>query len=1147
MDIIRLAIARPTAVIAAVLMVVLFGLVALLEIPIQMTPDVREPVISVNTEWPGAAPADVEREIVNRQEEALKGLEGLREMSSQSLNGGSEVTLEFNTGQNMDRALLLVANRLDQVSDYPDEADEPTLDTSGAEDQPIAWFILRRVAGNETPVHHYGDLMDDVVRDRLERVDGISRINVYGGSERELRVTVDPVALSKYRLTVPQVVAALRAANVSMSAGDVEEGKRRYVVRVEGQFLEPADVEAVVVRSADGLGAGGLARVTLSDVADVAFDHKEQRGRIRYRSENALALNAIRDTGANVIETMGMMREAVAELNRGVLAEEGLYLGQVYDETVYIEAAIDLVISNIYVGGALAAIVLLVFLRAVGPTVIVSLGIPVSVIGAFVGMAVMGRSLNVISLAGIAFAVGMVVDAAIVVLENIYRLREQGYSRAAAAYRGAKQVWGAILVSALTTVMVFIPILTMEQEVGQLFRDIAVAISVAVMLSLVVAITVIPALSRRLIGRVRRKGAGPAVPLPGIDQFGRGFLWAMNSLTAATVRSKALSLMIVVAITVAAGVVSWVYLPKLEYLPEGNRNLVFGVILPPPGYNLDTTTAIGQSIEDAVRPLWTDEDTAARHGLQDPEDRPGADAQRGGPLAALTQAVTDLIEGAEVTDAGPPRIGNFFFVALRTRAFVGAAAEDPTRASELVPIVREPVFAEPGTFGFISQPSPFGRSVGGARSINLDISGGDLETILGVALRAAGKVGQVLPREQGNQMRPRPGLELGAPEVRVLPDLLKLADNGVSVLAFAQTVDAFNDGLRVDEITVAGERIDLTLAGPVDGAAHTQGIGTLPVVTESGTILPVSTLGHVVVTAGPTEIRHLEGSRTVTLQIRPSTTLALERAMEIIEDEVIAPLQAEGVPPGVSMSLSGTADKLTEAWDAMVWQLLLALVIVYLVMAVLFENFFYPLVIMVTVPLASAGAVLALALLNRVSYQPLDMLTMMGFVILIGIVVNNAILLVDQTLYGLRQEGLSPGDAIRQATANRVRPIFMSTLTSLMGMSPLVLFPGAGSELYRGLGTVVLGGLAMSALLTLIIIPALMSLVMPLVERGRARRQSGAVPDGAVPDGAAPDKASGPRGPSPRRGRPAADAPGRSQKPVLQPGGAAPASGAGDD
>jgi HAE1 family hydrophobic/amphiphilic exporter-1 len=1087
MDIIRAAIARPTAVIAVVLMVVMFGIVALMEIPIQMTPDVRQPVITVNTNWPGAAPAEVEREIVNRQEEALKGLEGVREMTSESSTGRAEVTLEFNTGQNMDRALLLVANRLDQVSDYPDEADEPTLETSGSDDQPIAWFTLRRVEGNTTPIRQYGDLVDDVVRDRLERVEGVSRINYFGGSSREIRVTVDPVSLSKYRLTVPQVVNALRAANVSLSAGDVAEGKRRYVVRVEGRFETPEDVEKVVVRSTEASGPGGLARVSVGDVAEVAFAYTDERARIRYRGEPAIAMNAVRETGANVIQTMASLRDAVAELNTGVLAETGLYLGQVYDETVYIESAIDLVISNIYIGGVLAAVVLLVFLRAFGPTVVISLGIPVSVIGAFVGMAAMGRSLNVISLAGIAFAVGMVVDAAIVVLENIYRLREQGYSRAAAAYHGAKQVWGAILVSALTTVMVFIPILTMEQEVGQLFRDIAVAISVAVMLSLLVAVTVIPALARRLLGRARRKGEAHRVPLPGIDQFGRGFFWLMTRLTDLMVKSRALALVVVVGITTAAGIVSWVYLPKLEYLPEGNRNLVFGVILPPPGYNLDTTTAIGQSIEDAVRPLWAEQEGAVRHGLEDPSGRVPKDD--GGPLAALWDGVAGLFGGRDQAPEGPPEISNFFFVALETRAFVGAASADPTRASDLIPVLRGPVFAEPGTFGFVSQPSPFGRSVGGARAVNLDISGTDLETILGVALRAAGKVGQALPREEGNQMRPQPGLELGAPEIRVFPDLVRLADNGVSVLTFGQTVDAFNDGLRVDEITIGGERIDLVLAGNAGHVDRTQGIGTLPVVTESGTILPVAALGDVVVTAGPTEIRHLERARTVTLQIRPTQAIALERAMEIIQDEVIAPLEAEGIPPDVSLSLSGTADKLTEAWDAMVWQLLLALVIVYLVMAVLFENFFYPLVIMVTVPLASAGAVLALGLLNTVSYQPLDMLTMMGFVILIGIVVNNAILLVDQTLYGLRQEGLSPGDAIRQATANRIRPIFMSTLTSLMGMAPLVLFPGAGSELYRGLGTVVLGGLAMSALLTLIIIPALMSLVMGVIERGRTRRR----------------------------------------------------------
>jgi len=250
------------------------------------------------------------------------------------------------------------------------------------------------------------------------------------------------------------------------------------------------------------------------------------------------------------------------------------------------------------------------------------------------------------------------------------------------------------------------------------------------------------------------------------------------------------------------------------------------------------------------------------------------------------------------------------------------------------------------------------------------------------------------------------------------------------------------------------------------------------VVTPAGEIVPTGSLADVVLTAGPTEIRHLERERTVTLEIRPAPGIPLEAAMEILEEQVMAPLQAEGMPSGVTLSLSGTADQLTETWNAMLWQLLVALVIVYLVMAVLFESFLFPLIIITAVPLATAGAVLGLAFLNLFVFQPLDMLTLLGFVILIGIVVNNAILLVHQTLYHLREEGMGLEDAIIEATRNRVRPIFMSTLTSVMGMLPLVLFPGAGSELYRGLGTVVVSGLALSAVLTLAIIPPLLTLFL---------------------------------------------------------------------
>ncbi|NNE24068.1 MAG: efflux RND transporter permease subunit [Rhizobiales bacterium] len=1057
MNLIKTSIDRPIAVVSAVIMVVLFGWLALKTIPIQLAPDVNRPVITINTSWGGAAPAEIEREITNRQEEVLKGISGLNSIESTSSNGSARITLEFEIGTNMDKSLLLVSNRLDRVNGYPDEANEPTLSLAGAEDRPIAWFIITRQVGNVTPVHEFGDFMREVVKDRIERVDGVSEVTIYGGSEREIRITVKPELLARYRLTVGDVTGALRRANAAISAGDVDEGKRSYVVRTEGELNTIESIRTVVLRSQQDSTTGRVGRVSVGDIADVGFAYKDPAARIRQLAQPALAFNAKRETGANVIETMAGIKQAVAELQAGPIKNAGLKLRHVYDETVYINAAIDLVQQNIWVGGTLAAIILLLFLRSWRATLIVSIAIPVSVVGSFVAMAALGRSLNVISLAGLAFAVGMVVDAAIVVLENIFRLREKGLSPMKAAYEGARQVWGAVFVSALTTVMVFIPILVMQLEVGQLFRDIAVAISVSVLLSLIVSVTVLPALSSRLLvsSSTSQTGEFTRLRLPGIDHLADAFVATIVGYAKLMLRSKMLAILAVLIVSGAATMAAIKFLPKLEYLPDGNRNLVFVSLIPPPGYNLATMTEIAGRFEDATRPLWS-----TLHG---PESKPGE----------------------------PPKLDRFFFVASPRFTFIGAAAIDPSRASELREPLNRIVYDQPGTYGFASQLSLFGRGLGGSRQIDLDISGPDLETIFGVAVQAAGQVDKVLPRSEGNGFRPVPGLELGAPEVRVTPDRARLADAGITALELGQSIDAFNDGLRIAEVTVGNERIDMMLKGGDTEVTETQGINNLPVLTSEGLIVPVSSLAKVELTAGPTQILHKERLRTVTLQITPRDNVPLETGLEMIRNQVIAELEKQGLPNGVQLRLSGTADKLNVTWNAMQGQLLIAIIIVYLVMAVLFESFIYPLIILLSVPLAAAGGVGGLTVLNLYIPQRLDMLTMLGFVILVGIVVNNAILLVHQTLVHIRAEGMTPAEAITEATRNRVRPIFMSTLTSVVGMLPLVVLPGAGSELYRGLGSVVVGGLSLSAILTLVIIPPMLSLVAGPLEARRSARAAG--------------------------------------------------------
>ncbi len=1050
MNLIEVSLKRPTAVIAAILMVVIFGLVALQSIPIQLTPDVRRPIIDIRTNWRDAAPAEVEREITNRIEEKLGGIDGALELTSRSRYGASRIRLEFRVGQDMDKALLEVSNRLALLGGLPEEAGEPRLLTRGSEDLPIAIFALLRDKDNQRSMESYGEFVEDTVVDRLERVRGIAGVAFRGGSRRELRIVVHPERMARYGLTVPDIVSTLRGASATFSAGAVEEGKRRYLVRAQGEITTAENARAVVLRTMRDTATGRLSRVTVGDIADVEFGFRERTSFRRYLGEKTITLYAYRETGANVIKTMEGLRAVVEELNDYLLPSEQLRMVQVTDDTTYIKSAIKLVTQNIYVGGTLAALVLILFLRTWRPTAVISLSIPISVVGAFVAMAMLGRSINVISLAGIAFAIGMVVDAAIVVMENIFRHRQEGKPIGEAALIGTSEVWPAVFASALTTVVVFIPLLLLELQVGQLFRDIAVAITVAVTLSLIVSVTVVPMLSKQFLRDVDVSG-GRRLHIPLIDGFSGGFVRLVMGFTAIVTRSKPAALMVVGAVCGTATVFTWLSLPALDFLPDGNKNAVFGRIASPPGYNLATTTKVADRIEAAVRPYWA--------SVSGPESKPGE----------------------------PPKIRNFFFVAHRDTAFIGASAVDPSRAAELIPLIEGPVFREPGTRGSVRQSSVFSRGIGGSRSIRFDVSGPDLETNLEVARRADLLLQEVIPRREGHRIRPRPGLELGAPEIRMVPNTTRLSEAGVTFRELGQTVDAFNNGLRIAEITVGDRRVDLVLRGPPRMVKQTQGINNLPVVTKSGAILPVSALAHITVVNGPTQIWHLERSRYVTLQISPSNRIPLETTIGRIQNDVIDVLRRDGLPPGVKIRLSGAADNLTKTWNEMRIDMLVAVGIVFLVMAVLLESFLYPLIIMLSVPLATAGGVLGLWVLNLFSYQALDMLTMLGFVILIGTVVNNAILLVTYTLHNVRNEGMSPADAIMSSTRTRIRPIFMSTLTTVFGMLPLIVFPGAGSELYRGLGSVIVGGLFLSAVLTLLIIPPLLSL---MVRRMRAPEEA---------------------------------------------------------
>ena len=419
-----------------------------------------------------------------------------------------------------------------------------------------------------------------------------------------------------------------------------------------------------------------------------------------------------------------------------------------------------------------------------------------------------------------------------------------------------------------------------------------------------------------------------------------------------------------------------------------------------------------------------------------------------------------------------------FFVAFGRSAFMGASAADPAKVKDLIPVIQGPVFGGvPGTIAIVQQSSLF--QGGGSRAIDIEITGPDLAQLIRLGGRVFGQVRQVLPEAQA---RPIPGLDLGNPEVRIIPDRVKAANLGLSARDIGTAVNALMDGATVDGYQYLGEEIDLVLRGDEDWY-RTQDIGSLPIYTPRGQLVPLSTVARIEVTTGPEQINHSERSRTISIQVIPPETLPLETALDNIQQQIVDPLiQSGALQSPYAIRLSGSADDLKKTREALQWNFLLALVITYLLMASLFESFLYPFVIMLSVPPALAGGILGLEIVNiTLTYQPLDILTMLGFVILIGVVVNNAILIVHQTLNILNNDESTPTkDAIRDSVASRVRPIFMSVITSALGMLPLVIFPGAGSELYRGLGSVVIGGLLISTLFTLFLVPTFLSLAMDL-------------------------------------------------------------------
>jgi multidrug efflux pump subunit AcrB len=1051
---------NPIIVTVTILIICLFGVLSYFRVPVQMTPDLDPRVISIQTRWAGATPQDIEKEILIEQEEYLRRIPSLERMTSTAGTGSSEIELEFPHGVDINEALLRVNNALSQVPGYPENVDEPRITSSAFSSNSFMYFSITPVEGNPKNINIAGmrDFLEDNVQTFLERVPGVDSVRLRGGEDPQIKIFVDPVKLAERDIRLIDVRNAIRARNRDVSGGDLDSGKRRYLLRTRGRFDNLEEIENLVI------ARQGDVFVRLKDVGYIQESISEVRSIVYTNGEPVINLAVKRQIGSNVIQIMDDTLEVVEELNQGFLKDHGMKMALISEDVRYVKQSVKVVSQSLLIGAILATLVLFLFLRTTSATLVGAVGIPVCTVTAFLGLLITGRTMNVISMAGVAFAIGMTLDNSIVVLENIYKHMSLGKTRLQAAYEGVKEVWSAVLASTLTTVFVFLPIVFIKEEAGQLYSDIAVAISASILMSMIVAITVIPVACSRFLTPNTSK------PMRfGIYQLGQNFGQLVMKFVDWLMHGVIRRIALIVGVLFITVLILQNLTPKAEYLPEGEEKKIFVSIFAPPGYNIDQMHTIAKDVNDHYMP----------HIGKDQESYEAGENE----MPPLDYIVI-------FTDNSRTR----YVVEVNSRKHL----------NKLIELSQDYVKKFPGVISFVSRGSIFSGNSGGTRSINLDISGTDLESLYDVGLKAFVRSKQIF---ENPRVKPDPSsLTLGQPMIEIRPDWERSAELGIDADELGYTIWAYSDGAFVDEYFKGDKKIDMFLYS-TQGVIESPGdINHLMLYSSEGGIIPLSSVAKVEDTVNTEKIRRVDSRRTISLSIIPPQDVPLEEGVRVVKQDLIQYMKDNGqLLDGMSMNISGASDRLDATRQALQGNFITAIFIAYLLMVAIFSHWGYPLLIMTSVPIGISGGIVGLWLINffggkldkigmQTISQPFDMITMLGFLILIGTVVNNPILLVERTMANIRERGMDLINAIQESTESRLRPIMMSMITTIAGLSPLVLNPGEGTELYRGLGAIVLFGLLFSTIITLTFMPCLLSLVLEFREKFSRNKVSKAEP-----------------------------------------------------
>jgi multidrug efflux pump len=1008
MKISTMSIRRPVFASVMSFAILLFGIIAFTRLPVREYPDIDPPIISVVTFYRGASPSVVETEITNVLEEQFATLEGVKTLTSSSREQGSVITIEFELNRNVDEAANDVRDRVSRVrGNLPREIEDPVISKVDANAQPIVWIALFSERHNGLELT---DVADRILKERIQRLPGVGSVFIGGERRYAMRVWLDPLRMAGRGLTVQDVEAAIRRENAEIPAGRVEGAEREFSVRTRGELATPEEFGAIIVsQTKDDI-------VRLRDVAEVNVGAEDERTVARYNGEASVGLGIVKQSKASTVDVAAAVRAAKGELTG--LLPEGMKLDIAYDSSTFINESINEVAESLIIALCLVVLVVLAFLKSLRATTIPTVAIPISIIGALAAAYFAGFTLNILTLLALVLAIGLVVDDAIVVLENVYRHMEMGKDRVRAALDGSVEIGFAVVATTITLVAVFVPLAFLTGSVGRLFNEFGVTLAVAVLISGFVALTLTPMLSSKILRPLHGTGTNWAV-----RSFDAFFEW-LNRIYERTLRVALRHRVLMIGgafLIVVASAVLLKMLPS-ELVPIEDRGIGFGIVIAPEGATLDYTDKYMREVERRV--------------LAVPDRR------------ALFSAIG-------LGFGGPGRVTNgFMFLALKPRK------DRQKSQQQIVQELFPQLITIPGVLAFVINPP----SIGGRFSsspVEYVLQGESYEELnqsVGMMMGEASKLGYLVNMDSD--------LRLNKPQLDLTIDRERAAGLGASVSEIGSTLETLLGGRAVTNFKRGTKQYDVILQMRPSARATPDAIREI-YIRGSGKLVQLANVVRIDETLAPKELNHYNRVRSATITANLVPGVSLGQALDDLDR-----IAAEKLPAGMKREYAGQSLEFKSSSSSLYFMFLLAVVFIYLVLAAQFESFVHPFTILLAVPLAVFGALLTLFLFR----ESLNIYSQIGLIMLVGLVTKNSILIVEFSNQ-LCARGQSVTDAVIEAATIRLRPILMTSFSTIFGVLPIAIGIGAGAESRRPLGLAVVGGLFFSTFLTLVLVPVLYTML----------------------------------------------------------------------